>query len=219
MISRRCLPAHIVFDLDGTLVDSAASIGEILNTMRSERDLPELPTCSYRKWISLGANQLIQSALQCTDFEVSELLGRFRGLYAQKQEYEDLLYEGVALALEHLKNHKVSLSLCTNKPRSLTEKILRQTKIDKYFPFVCAGGDFPSPKPDPINLYACLEFHGTRPSDTWMVGDSSVDQKTANAAKVGFVFYTAGYDDGVVEREAIEVFDNYVFFKGLSAAA
>jgi phosphoglycolate phosphatase len=206
------LPKHLIFDLDGTLVDSALVISRILNQMRNERGLLPLEREQFTHWISLGAEQLLSRALVLDVDTASDHLADFRDRYMLLPTPAESVYRGVHLALSDLAEQGVQLSICTNKPRRLAEKVLAETGLGKYFPFVCAGGDYASPKPDPINLFACVNYFEIPAADTFLVGDSTVDQDCASNANIGFIFHAKGYDDGVNAISAKVSFEDYRFF-------
>jgi phosphoglycolate phosphatase len=206
------LPQLIVFDLDGTLVDSAATVSSILNEMRFELGKAPLPKALFEGWISLGAKVLISKSLEIYDAEIESSLADFRDRYANIKTSINNIYPSVLEALHHLKSSGVLLSLCTNKPRTLTEQVLQDTGLDNFFPFICAGGDFLAAKPHPDNLIACLNHYQISNLDTWFVGDSTVDQMTAKNVAVKFIFHRRGYDDGVEQSAAYASFDNFSFF-------
>lgn len=206
------LPQLIVFDLDGTLVDSASTVSSILNEMRFELGKVPLPKTLYAGLISLGAEALISKSLEIYDAEINSSLADFRDRYANIKTSVDDIYPGAIEALRHLQSIGVSLGLCTNKPRALTEKVLHDTGLDNFFPFICAGGDFLAAKPHPDNLLACLNHYQISNLDTWFVGDSTVDQMTAKNVAVKFIFHRCGYDDGVEQNATYASFDNFSFF-------
>jgi phosphoglycolate phosphatase len=183
--------------------------------MRRERGLSLLGAVIVSKWVSLGANALISHALEISPHDqaaVTNALSDFRSRYALMPTTASSVYSGVFELLEKLRSHQTLLSLCTNKPRPLTEKVLAETGLSAFFPFVCAGGDLPELKPHPTNVLACMNYHGTTSTDTWLVGDSTVDQNCALNAGIGFVFHASGYDDGVNRNICITSFEDYRSF-------
>ena len=211
-------PKHIIFDLDGTLVDSALVIAGVLNEMRAQRELATLDANSVSKWVSLGAETLIAKGLQIDKADkvsIAAALADFRSRYASAPTPLGSVYPGVSALLNALSDIGTRLSLCTNKPRPLAEKVLAETGLRAYFPFICAGGDLPNPKPHPSNILACMSYHACSAADTWLVGDSSIDQQCANNAGVGFVFHARGYNDGVHAQHCLISFEDYLNFKSL----
>lgn len=187
----------IVYDLDGTLLDSAATVVALLNALRTERALPPLARDDCTRWLSIGGRTMVAAALDIPEAEAQPFLDIFRARYQALPTDPATLYPAVHDTLAELKARGIRLGLCTNKPRPLTDKILAETGLGAYFSTVCAGLDLPTCKPHPDNLHACLDALGSRPEDTVVVGDSRVDQTLAEACRTDFCFFSGGYDDGV----------------------
>lgn len=200
----------IIFDFDGTLVDTANSVLHILNQMRYEYGLPKLQYQDVVPWISLGGLQLISNAMELSEQASEQLLIEFRRLYLLEKSTKADVYPGVFDALDACLQKDYALCICTNKPRVLVEKILRETELDCYFEFICAGDDLPTKKPHPENLRKCLEYYGVDPNNAIMVGDSSVDCQLAMNTGVNFAFFLNGYDDGVILQAKHSSFSNHV---------
>jgi phosphoglycolate phosphatase len=187
----------VVFDLDGTLVDSAPTIAALINAMRAERAMGMLPVEEYRRWVSLGATDLIRRSLGDSGSDVSFLVEDFRARYRAHPTPVESLYPGVRDTIIALSAANVLLAVCSNKPEHLCQKILDETALSGFFGSI-VGGDtarFPKPARDPLD-YALNEM-GAQTSRAIFVGDSTIDQRTASACAIPFVFFTGGYDDGV----------------------
>ncbi|WP_162784561.1 HAD hydrolase-like protein [Polynucleobacter necessarius] len=187
----------IVYDLDGTLIDSANTVLSIINAMRLESNQTPIDKAKLTPWISLGGISLISNALEINADNAHSALGEFRRRYVDYKTSESDLYPRVREVLEQFSQKDILLALCTNKPRNLVDRILQELSLVKYFDCVVAGGDLPSQKPDPLNLLTCLNYYGTGRKETILVGDSTIDQKLAISCDVPFVFFRGGYDDGV----------------------
>ena len=187
----------IVYDLDGTLVDSADMVQKILNDIRLELGKPILNKSAFMPWISLGGEDLIRNALGIPEVDVNKYLQEFRLRYFSLPTPQESIYEGVLDCLDYLKQEDYYLAICTNKPRKLAEKVLNETGLSCFFKYLNAGGDLPTKKPHEQNIIQCLDHFGIENSQAVMVGDSSVDQEMAKNASVAFVHYQHGYDDGV----------------------
>jgi len=198
----------IVFDLDGTLVDSVPIVSSILNEKRVERGLPPLLPSAFYPWVSLGGAAMVAAALEIDRIEAEQELIEFRHRYARRPTPAESLYPWAKLALSAALAAKLSVALCTNKPRNLAGKVLTDLGIVSWFGYVNAGGDLPRGKPDPSNLLACLEFFRVEKSEAVMVGDSSVDQTMASSSGVPFLFFEGGYDDGVNKSTALGSFSS-----------
>jgi phosphoglycolate phosphatase len=188
----------IVYDLDGTLIDSAQIVIEILNSMREERSLLALPGTHFKPWISMGGTAMIGAILEVDASQATALLLDFRSRYLATPTNPSSVFPQVHATLNQLQAFGIPLGLCTNKPRALTEKILAETGLDGHFEVVCAGDDLGTHKPHPNNLQFCLKKLNYLAENTFMVGDSRIDQQLAKACGASFAFYSGGYDDGVV---------------------
>lgn len=194
--------AHtLIFDLDGTLVDSVGVVGSILNAMRAEAGRAPLDQDFYRHWSSRGGVALVGRALEVGPDQALSQVDEFRRRYRERPTPDESVFPGAHSTLEQLSQRGVRLAICSNKPEHLCRKVLHETGLGRYFDAIIGGDTTPRGKPDPAPLLAAMAAIGAQPATTLMIGDSTVDQKTAAAAKVGFVFYSAGYDDGV-DRDA-----------------
>lgn len=193
----------IVYDLDGTLIDSAATVAALLNDLRAECAAPPLTKEQFTPWLSIGGKKMIAAALSIPETEAQPYLDIFRKRYALLPTDQATLYPAVLETLSKLEAQGIQLGLCTNKPRPLTEKILAETGLGNFFKVICAGLDLPAGKPHPDNLHACLTGLGSSPEETLVVGDSRVDQAMAETCGTGFVFFSRGYDDGVRQDTCI----------------
>ena len=188
----------IVYDLDGTLIDSAHIVAQILNRMREDRGLPALLLERYTPWMSVGGAEMIGYALDETDSNaIQEDLRVFRQSYLNLPTPEESVYPGVRETLMALTDEGYHLGVCTNKPRVLVDKIMAETGLGGFFRFTQAGGDLAVRKPHPDTLKSCILGLGSSYFNTLMVGDSTIDQKLAMECKTDFVFFSDGYDDGV----------------------
>src|SRR5574343_188645 len=187
----------IVYDLDGTLVDSAATVTALLNDLRGECALPPQDKSFYIPWLSIGGKAMVAAALAIPEHAAQPWLDIFRARYLELPTDNAIIYPSAHETLSTLQMAGIRLALCTNKPRPLTSKILSETGLGKYFSVICAGFDLPTSKPHPDNLNACLEKLDSYPSECIVIGDSRVDQALAEACGASFGFFRCGYDDGV----------------------
>ncbi|MSQ99134.1 MAG: HAD family hydrolase [Xanthomonadales bacterium] len=187
----------ILFDLDGTLLDSAPLVRRILNRMREDRGRGPLPLSCYRQWISLGAAELAGRAMEAEVQDVPVLVKEFRRLYHELPTPTDTLFPGAAETVAALAATGIRLGICSNKPEHLCRKVLLETGLCDHFGAVVGGDTVSQTKPnrEPLD-YALKTLSAAAPS-TILVGDSTVDQRAARAAGLPFVFFTAGYNDGV----------------------
>jgi phosphoglycolate phosphatase len=201
---------NVVFDLDGTLIDSAPIVYRLINQMRSELGISALASADLLPLLSLGGEALISGAFSETKVNVGETLVSFRARYADTAIPPDSVYQGVNTVLETLSGWGVRLSVCTNKPRQLALASLRQTGLLHYFSKICAGDDLATRKPNAANLQACLPKNAKGP--VFLVGDSMVDQELASNAGVPFIFYSGGYNEGGCGELARKSFSSYECF-------
>lgn len=192
----------ILFDLDGTLVDSAPLVGGILNVMRGERGLSPLGVENFRRLISLGANELVERALEVPAEEVYAFVETFRIRYRELSTPADSLFPGVAETVITLAEDGIHLGVCSNKPERLCRKVLDDVGLVQYFGAVVGGDSATRPKPDCAPLHLALSALGRGKAGAILVGDSTVDQRAAEAVGIPFVFFSAGYDDGVKSSAA-----------------
>jgi len=200
----------IVFDFDGTLLDSANTVLKILNLMRVSENKKILQKKDLIPWISLGGRALIRNALELdSESLIDKNLDEFRQIYFEEQSSEGDIYPYALDFIKQLKAADFKLAISTNKPRPLLDKILIELSLSKYFDYCVAGGDLLTQKPNPKNLLICNDVLNISPEHTLLVGDSTVDQNMANAAKIKFCMFSGGYDDGVDISSANAVIFSY----------
>lgn len=185
----------IIFDLDGTLVDSCRDLAAAVNRMRGHFNLPALPVATITRYIGNGVRMLVSRALEGTSVDIDEALRVQAPLYKAHLVDETVLYPGVLDGLGSLRARGHLLAVATNKPAEATEIILSHFGIRDHFFSVLAGGTFPVLKPEPDMLTAIMAEAGMKPSETWMVGDNYTDLEAARRAGVNSVFLTYGYGD------------------------
>jgi phosphoglycolate phosphatase len=195
-------PALVVFDLDGTLIDSAPDMHRAVNLMLRDFGCAPLPLGEIRTMVGDGTAALIARALaarQCVTLDPAKALARFLEYYEADPTALTLTYPDVHATLDRLRAHGLTLALCTNKPGRLTGMILARLEIEQYFARVIAGDSLPFRKPDPRALLSVLTGFETPTAAAIMVGDSEVDAATADAAGVPFVLMTYGYHRGPID--------------------
>ena len=195
-------PTLMVFDLDGTLIDSAPDMHRAVNLMLARLGCSPLALADIRTMVGDGASALIARALaarQCVTADPTQALGEFLDHYEADPTAVTQTFPGVADTLARLQAVGLTLAVCTNKPTRLTQMILERLGIDRYFARVVAGDSMPYRKPDPRALMEVLNGFETQPAATLMVGDSEVDAATAHGANVPFVLMTYGYHRGPID--------------------
>lgn len=186
--------AVVAFDMDGTLIDSAADIGAAVNRMRVSFGLAPLPRESVVRMVGNGARVLVARALADTPgADLDEAFRRYRREYDTHLIDETRLYPGVPDGLEALRAAGFRLAIYTNKPYKSTCFILKGLGVDAFFPVVVgADSGFPL-KPEPDALYHILKETGTDAAMSWMVGDNWTDIDSGRAAGVRTAYCTYGY--------------------------
>ena len=192
------LPDAIVWDLDGTLIDSAPDICRALNAVLAEAGFATHKEQSVRTMIGNGVPKLVERGFLAvghqlcnTDLEV--MVARFMALYSADPTARTRMYPGVAATLEKLAAAGVKQGLCTNKPEAVTRSILRRLNIDRYFSSVVGGDTTDARKPDPKPLETCIETMEATVNGTIMIGDSAIDAGSARALGVPIGLVAHGY--------------------------
>jgi phosphoglycolate phosphatase len=177
----------LIFDLDGTLIDSERDLVDAANAMLRELARAELPPATISSYIGHGAAKLCASALGpgATRAEQAEALQIFLRHYdAHKLDYTRA-YPGVREALKSFSRANLPMAVLTNKPTGISIEILKGLGLARYFSAVYGGDSFAAKKPDPAGVHKILEQFKVAPRDTLFIGDSEVDVQTArNAATI-----------------------------------
>ena len=183
----------LVFDLDGTLVDSKQDLALSVNAMRAEMELPPLALDLITSYIGHGVTLLVRRALgsKATDENVEKGLGFFQAYYPDHMLDHTAPYPGVAEALEKLDGHK--MAVLTNKPVKFSAEILTGLGLAHHFAYIYGGNSFPQKKPDPIGLHKLMEDFQLSARETLMVGDSDTDILTGRNAGVWTCGVTYGF--------------------------
>ncbi len=192
----------VIFDLDGTLVDSAPDIAISMNKMLQQLNFPTHDLQQVRDWIGNGAGRLIKRALTGElDGEPPEDLFKqahqlFLDIYEQHITVESAMYPGVFEGLTALHEQSYVLACVTNKPRRFTPPLLEAFGIDHFFDHLICGDDLPVKKPDPQVLQTILKQTNLSPLQAVMVGDSASDIKAAQSANMKSFCVSYGYHQG-----------------------
>jgi phosphoglycolate phosphatase len=189
-----------VFDLDGTLADTAGDLVGTLNVILEREGLASLPVTKARDMIGAGARALIERGFEATGKELTparldELFRQFMVHYGENICVRTQLYPGVAAALDRLEEAGFILAVCTNKVEEHSVKLLDELGIGHRFAANCGRDTFPYFKPDPRHLTRTIERAGGSPARAVMVGDSRTDIVTAQNAGIPVVAVPFGYTD------------------------
>jgi phosphoglycolate phosphatase len=184
----------VVFDLDGTLVDSSRDLTTATNAALAAvaPGVPPLSLAVVRSFVGEGAGVLIARSLAQAGIRktAEEVLPAFLDRYRRCLLETTRLYPGVLETLERLGGR--TLAVLTNKPGDMSRAILAGLGVASRFARIYGGGDFPGRKPDPAGLLLLLDELGVRPQEAVLVGDSAVDVRTGQAAGVPTVGVTYG---------------------------
>jgi phosphoglycolate phosphatase len=203
----------VVFDLDGTLADTAADIREALVRALASEGFPPVDLASVRLMIGGGPRLLVRRALERLGVEdeaglVERLTRGFYTEYKRQNNRETRLFDGVESTLRRLHEAGVRVGICSNKPDELCRMLARNFSLERYVDEILGSDDVRPKKPDPAPLLAVIERLGAPPGDTLYVGDSETDVATARAAGVRVMLVDHGYTlraasqlgaDGVLE--------------------
>lgn len=185
----------VVFDLDGTLVDSASDIAEAVNRMLLDWSLPRQEETVIRGWIGDGARALVASAFAHAGkaIDLDKVMPGFMVHYADCLLLYPTVYPGVVETLQALRERKVAMAICTNKPQRFVRPLLDALRLGEYFECIVGGDTLPERKPSAVPLLHVVDHFGLQPSQCLMVGDSATDLLTAQAADVPMALVTYGY--------------------------
>ncbi|WP_083398920.1 HAD-IA family hydrolase [Polynucleobacter sp. QLW-P1DATA-2] len=184
----------IVFDLDGTLIDSAPVVADVLNGMRQQHSKDALGIDCYRSWSSEGGTVLVGNALDIPPKDAEQFVPEFRRRYFDYPTPFNSIYPGVIEMLRVFKSRNIRLAICSNKPENLCKKVLNEVNLDSYFDIVLGGDTLTKRKPDPLPLIHVINEIRINPNQILYVGDSLIDQNTARSAGIDFAFFAGGYD-------------------------
>ena len=185
----------VVFDLDGTLVDSRRDLAQSANALLAECGCRELSEEAIGRMIGDGAATLVKRAFDAAGCpQPPTALDRFLAIYNGRLLAFTRPYDGVVDVLETLAP-RTALAVLTNKPLASTRQILDGLDMSRFFqPSRVIGGDGPFPrKPEPAGLLHLMQEAGVRPSDTMLVGDSKIDWQTAHAARAHICLASYGF--------------------------
>lgn len=194
-------PAPVIFDLDGTLIDSAPHLGHALNRLLAERGRPAVTGEMLRSLIGDGPRLLVERGFASTGRvlpveEVGPALARFLDLYAGLPADPGSVYPGVPQTLARLVDAGHPIGLCTNKPQAIARSLLAELGLLPFFGAIVGGDSLPQRKPAPEPLLAVLAALGAPTSAAVMVGDGPNDVAAAHAAGVASILVSYGYARG-----------------------
>ncbi len=190
----------LIFDLDGTLIDSKLDLIHSVNAMLRELKRPQLASETISGYIGHGAPQLVARALgsAATEEELKSALHFFLGYYEEHKMDNTCAYPGVAETLVQLSH--MPMGVLTNKPARISVRILNSLGLGNYFRAIYGGNSFEAKKPDPFGANQILREFGIAAREALLVGDSEVDVQTARNA--GTQAAAVNYGFGLHDRAA-----------------
>jgi N-acetyl-D-muramate 6-phosphate phosphatase len=204
----------ILFDLDGTLLDTAPEMVETLNALRAEEGLPPLPFEAVRSSVSHGSTRLVNLGFPDADPQRFAVLQRhFLEIYRAGLGRKTRLFTGMDSVLDGLESRELQVGIVTNKPAWLTEPLLEQLALRERFACVVSGDTVSERKPHPLPMLHAAKLAGVAADACLYVGDAERDVQAAHAAGMPALVATYGYlhadenwqawgGDGFVERPA-----------------
>ena len=182
----------LIFDLDGTLIDSETDLTQSVNATRKHLGLDPLPRDMIASYVGQGVTTLVRRALGAgtSDDVIETAVSYFLSYYREHMLDHTGLYPGVCETLEALQDRK--LAVLTNKPVNFSRQILEGLGVDSHFAFVYGGNSFDQKKPDPVGVFRLMNDTGVPPDRTMMIGDSGTDIQTGRNAGVWTCAVTYG---------------------------
>ena len=204
----------LLFDLDGTLIDSAADLGHALNCLRADLDLPPLNMPTIISHIGDGARLLVKRSLPEALYGEASLT-RFLEYYSQYLVKETMVYPGILDCLTAWQNRP--MAIVTNKPYDLTMEVLRRLDLLSFFPVVIGGDSTETKKPDPLPVLQALSDLGQPAETALMIGDHVNDLLAGQAAGTRTCFCRWGFGQHRHARRDYEVANPKELFALLTA--
>ena len=198
-------PKALLFDLDGTLIDSVPDLAKAIDAMLSAAQLPLAGEQRVRAWVGNGARQLVLRALahahQCAEekintTELNEQHQQFLNCYRQTSTLHSKLYDGVLEALDYWQVQGVKMALVTNKPEEFIRPLLQRFGMDDYFSVLVGGDSLATRKPSPEPLLHAAQLLKVSAPECVMIGDSVNDVEAARAANMPVICVSYGYNHG-----------------------
>lgn len=202
----------VMFDLDGTLVETAPEIADAVNDLLADQGLPTVGEALIATWIGHGTCELMtQAYAHAAQIDIGivrrtgtldRLMPRFTQFYEQRCGTRSRLYPQVLETLRRLRAQQVRMAVVTNKEQRFTATVLMAHQIRHFFDMVIAGDTLEAKKPDPLPVRYCLDAMKVAPERALFVGDSQIDVATARAAGVAVWALPYGYNMGQPIAEA-----------------
>lgn len=195
-------PELVLFDLDGTLIDTIPDLINSINELMPELDLPQRDETDIRSWVGNGMDTLVKRALannmagDIDDDSFTSAYKTYAPIYERNNGCSSKLYDGVKEGLDYLQSKKIELACVTNKQHCYALVVLEKMEIADYFSLVIGGDSLAEKKPHPLPLQHSADYFAIAHNKTLMVGDSVNDLNAARAAKMPIACVTYGYNHG-----------------------
>ena len=191
----------ILFDLDGTLVDTASDMYHSMNLSLEQVGWAAVTEVQVRQWVGQGTGKLCDAVLHFLFGHIEpekpqQLLKKYLEVYEQELCVYSRVFDGVQVFLDTCKNHHIEMACVTNKPEHLAKELLQKLQIDHYFSLVVGGDSLALRKPDPLPLLHSMQVFNTTQPQTLMVGDSKNDIEAARRAGIDCIVVSYGYNHG-----------------------
>ena len=188
-------PKVVLFDLDGTLVDTADDLGAALNHVLQQKGLPEVTAAQYRPVASHGAKGLLELgfAERLVEFDFTELRNALLNHYADHIADHSCAFPGVTELLAYCEQQQIRFGIVTNKPWSLANALVKRLTTLSSCALLLGGDSLPVRKPHPAPLWLCCQQLAVKPSECWYVGDAQRDIEAANRAGMTSIIAEYGY--------------------------
>jgi len=184
----------VLFDLDGTLLDTARDFDDALNRLRAEENLPAIPFETIRAQVSHGGHALVRLGFGTLEPDAHEAMRmRLLNIYRQQLSKHTRLFAGGEEMLEALEQRGLAWGIVTNKPGWLTDPLLAELKLDARARAVVSGDTLPERKPHPLPLMHAAASMGVAPGECVYVGDAERDMQAAKAAGMFALIAGFGY--------------------------
>ena len=200
MDARRYPVRAVLFDLDGTLLDTIADLAEAANRMLTELNRPQRSNEEIETFVGKGIPHLVRRCMtegcEASEAQIGEAVERFRAHYADVNGTRSRVYPGVSATLDALRQSGMPMAVVTNKAEAFTRPLLARMGIDHYFAAVVSGDTLPVKKPDPAVLQHACKLLAIEPAQAIMIGDSANDAEAARGAGMPVLLVTYGYSEG-----------------------
>ena len=184
----------VLFDLDGTLADTAADVHNSMNLLRKEMGMPAISIAQAKKSIGPGPDLFVRCLTDYREeLDLREMIRRFREIYFNNLLNTTQLFSGIHEVLKELFDRDISLMVVTNKPGRFARRIVEELDVAPYFDEVISADDVKRRKPAPEPIIKAMELAGISPDKTLMVGDTEYDIRSANNAGVDVCAAGFGY--------------------------